>query len=253
MLFKSSPDKNVRIFDHMTPEQLEIIHQGRVNAIREAFAELERLHSIDAHKIYTIGDSHSQTLANTRLTTPDAVFAFLNLYIGGITARGINRDTSSSQAKKHILRYLENIPEKGKIVFFLGNVDCNYVIPKKWYVTGHSPYEMALESSRNYRQFVLDHLAAKWNLYVVGTFPPSTKQDPYGASHIARVYNKDLALWCEGLGIPFIEIHEFATDNHTGIRKADLTLADDDHHLDRKRLKPPLLLELKRKGLFEQA
>ncbi|WNH09619.1 hypothetical protein [Thalassobellus suaedae] len=206
-------------------------------------------------KVFVFGDSHARVFnfinANFKVKYKLDVTA-----VGGATAQGLVNPRSKTNALKIFKEKIHlNCKKNDYLFFFIGEVDCGFVI---WYRAKkyNESVDFQLERSiNNYKEFLIELKKNGFkNIFIIETVPPTIFDGHEGKiaherrevnvsikkrTELTNNYNKRLEKLAKENEFGFVKLTTDLIDNHTGLVKLSL-LNDDktDHHLSNKKFAP---------------
>jgi len=211
-------------------------------------------------RIFAVGDSHSRRCFENHPSIADSTVAFGHNKLDGRTAYNLSRH------EKRVRKITETLRDR-HLIFVFGEVDVRIHIKYKHRQTGRPVRELIRNTARRYTRYVAGLRNQGYRIHVFNVVPTgdfSTPEArrwrknlayPFLASHEERTayteaMNRELALCCARLEIPFIDIYRHLVDgsgrrrpelvfdfSHLNNRTADLVLAHYD--FDRAQAQPP--------------
>lgn len=193
-------------------------------------------------KIISIGDSHSMIFEGT----PNV----LAVYVTGATNMGLKNPHSQTNALDVFKRSLsENLKEDDTIIFFMGEVDCGFVI---WY--RKEKYNETLESQMNesltnYFDFILQYKNLCKRIVVCDVVPPTIGDTRDGNGDVENLrlsitatqkertdltlrYNSEIKKFCQENNFTYLSFTEEMLGEDGIIMEKYKNSNPDDHHLD---------------------
>lgn len=206
-------------------------------------------------KLYVFGDSHARVFnyINERLLKKQSIEV---LAIGGATAQGLANPRSKTNALK---LYKEKInlscKKKDKLFFFLGEVDCGFVI---WYRSKkyNEPVDFQFNKSlKNYKEFLLNLKNEGYReINIIETVLPTIFDGFEGQiaherkevtvsikerTELTKRYNNKLGEIAAENNFGFVRITQDILDKKTGLIKQSLLNEDKkNHHLSNIKFAP---------------
>ncbi len=211
--------------------------------------------SLRNKSIYVFGDSHARVFdfLNDYFKTD---YKFETLHVGGATAQGLVNPRSKTNALGlYHDKIFKSCNKKDKLFFFLGEVDCGFVIwyrAKKYNESIEFQFERSLS---NYEEFLLNLQESGFKeIYIIETVLPTIFDDFRGEiaherkevdakieerTKLTIDYNNRLKEIAARNNFGFVSLTHDLKDKETGLIKLNLLNTDKtNHHLENSKFAP---------------
>lgn len=211
-------------------------------------------------KIISIGDSHSMVFERFPSIT--------SVSVAGATNMGLKNPHSQTNAFNIFDDFLsKNLKNDDTILFFMGEVDCGFVI---WY--RKDKYNETLESQMNesltnYFEFILKYKNLSKKIVVFDVVPPTIGDDRKGKGDVENLrlsitatqkertdltikYNSEIEKFCNLNGFTYIPFTKELLGENGIVKNEFKNKNPNDHHLDGDKLSNILTKKMKEHNIL---